>query len=128
VCDLQAGVEHELAVLCKVRLAGAEDLCAHTPALSPVAQEDCGYQTRRQKRDSTPKGLLITRESVVPRDLLPPPGMPQGTVSYTPTSERETRTELRHLEMRLFVLGCCVPTKSGARRGGSTAVLRASPF
>ena len=39
-----------------------------------------GYQTRRQKRESVRTGLMQTREAVVPRDLMPPPGLPQGNV------------------------------------------------
>jgi hypothetical protein len=81
---VRVGGELELSSACMLRLARTEDLCptttprhANTDGEQPEAP---AYQTRKQKRANARKGLLQTRETLVPKDLLPPPGLPQGNV------------------------------------------------
>ena len=69
----QVGGEVELAATCMVRVAGEDDIMSSAPA--PTA-----YQTRRQQRARAGKGHTKQRDAIVPRDLFPPPGLPQGFV------------------------------------------------
>ena len=68
----QVGGDMELGARCKVRL------CEKENHIDSRGCTNDGYQTRKQKRENARKGLMQTRECVVPKDLLPPPGLPQG--------------------------------------------------
>lgn len=75
--------EVELAAMCKVRKAASQDICTEgsTPDVgSSPADTALFYQTRKQKREAVGKGMVKKRGTVLPRDLLPPPGLPQGNV------------------------------------------------
>lgn len=69
------------------RVVGDTELaerCLVSPALmtAPAAGDSIGegYMTRKQRREMRRKGLSKVRNTVVFKDLLPPPAMPQGNV------------------------------------------------
>jgi hypothetical protein len=75
-----AGDEVELAERCCVSRAQAAPPAAEVAATSKEGAAGEPYLTRKQKRLERRKGVVQTRGTVVLKDLLPPPALPQGNV------------------------------------------------
>ena len=79
------------------------------PLLRATAAGDGdGYLTRKQRREMRREGLLKLRDAVVPKDLLPPPAMPQGNVGTPSRRLIELVRECAVPAVALKGLGVCL--------------------